>query len=1138
MAITNEQQTEILKIVAGLFNAAPGGTNLTELANLVSGGMTTSQLADALAAHSLFTGTIMAGKVTTSAQVAVLMNNFGLTADSDPASAGSQAQAYFTQQINSGVGFGKIVFDTVTYLSGSPAPEFITVATLLSNKALVAAAYSESNSSTSLTTLQNILANVTGTAAYTDQDIQDILDAASGTNVGQTFTLTTGSDNFTGTSSDDTFDGAFNSNGSQTYQVNDKIDGGAGNDIALIKVAAGTYVPSVLKNVEAVSVEGTGAVIFNVTNATGITKLTNAASSSTVEFRNVDVATAIQINNTASANTVTYKSNTLSGDTDNASISVDGLTGTLTIADVDASTSDTYASETITLNSSGTASTIGTLTTTNLGATKLVVTGDQNLTITANTDATTGGVTLKTIDASAFTGSLSITGAHNTASQAGNTVTGGTGNDTLGGGAGNDIISGGTGNDSITAGDGIDSLSGGANNDTFVMAGNLTSDDTVDGGDGTDVLTTTAAITGTAGKNVSSIETVVASATGIEISAAAVSGVSTLRYDVDGAGTVTFSNLAGTETIDLRTATGSNDSVTATKAVDGTADSQTVTIGNSTGSTAVALGTLTLNDAETINITSSLVANSINSLVSSDATKLNVTATSGLTVTAFTATALKTIDASASTAAFIMGAAIGSSSVTLTGGSANDTLIGSAGNDSVVGGAGDDGIQLGGAGGNDNWSGGDGNDTFISVNAITSDITANDSLSGGAGTDTLQFGSDTSGVAAIDLTGSGILANVTGVEKIVLADTDTAQTLTIDDNIVGIAGGTLTVTTATGVGVASTVVNNTLSSTSKVVTTQAVAQTLNYTLGNSIDDVTGGTAADAFTLATSAYLGTSDSIRGGAGSDTLTFSGAAEGTFTAAQLAGISSVETFTVNTTAGTEAYKFTLSDTVAGNNFSGTSFAVSRAAEAGTLEVQGGSVTYALSLTGGSAADTLVGGTGNDSVSGALGADSLTGGTGNDTFTVSNDTSADTITDFNFGTSSTGVDKIDIAANYLGGADGAQAAAALDTAPETVTAVTGTTYAGVILAATDVAVFTGATYASAAGLDTAIEALDSAVIVQDFFAIYQDTFGSVRVAIVESDGSADSGSDFTVTDAYVLTGITITGVSSLIDTSDFSVV
>jgi Ca2+-binding RTX toxin-like protein len=477
-----------------------------------------------------------------------------------------------------------------------------------------------------------------------------------------------------------------------------------------------------------------------------------------------------------------------------------------------------------------------------------------------------------------------------------------------------------------------------------------------------------------------------------------------------------------------------------------------------------------------------------------------------------------------------MGAASAAASVTITGGTGNDTLIGSTGNDVINGGDGVDSIQIGGAGGNDSMVGGSGNDTFISINAITSDITANDSIAGGDGTDTLQFGNGTDGEATINLTGAGILANVSGIERIVLADTNTAQTLTIDDNIVGIAGGTLTVTTASAVAVASTVVNNTLSSTSKVVATQAVAQTLNYTLGNSIDDVTGNTAVDAFTVATSAYLSATDAIRGGAGADTITFSGAAAGVFTAAQLSGISSVETFIVDTDAGSEAYRFTLNDTVAGNNFSGTAFTVSRAAEAGTLNVQGQLVSYSLALTGGTAADTLVGGTGNDTIVGRADSaiDNLTGGAGNDIFHL-DDGAIDVITDFNFGTSSTSVDVLladisDIARD---------ATLLLDTELDTIT--TGAASAAV--AATDVLVVTSAVYADAAAVDTALED-NTALMTHDYLVIYQDTFGSIRVALadVTRAQNANNSADVTVVDLVQLTGLSMSTISTLISLTDFT--
>ena len=392
------------------------------------------------------------------------------------------------------------------------------------------------------------------------------------------------------------------------------------------------------------------------------------------------------------------------------------------------------------------------------------------------------------------------------------------------------------------------------------------------------------------------------------------------------------------------------------------------------------------------------------------------------------------------------------------------------------------------------------------------------SIAGGDGTDTLQFGSGTDGQAAIDLTGAGILANVSGIERIVLADTDTAQTLTIDDNMVGIAGGTLTVTTLSGVAVASTVVNNTLSSTSKVVATQAVAQTLNYTLGNSIDDVTGNTAVDAFTVGTSAYLSATDAIRGGAGADTITFSGAAAGTFTAAQLSGISSVETFTVDTAAGSEAYKFTLNDTVAGNNFSGTAFTVSRAAEAGTLNVQGQLVSYALILSGGTAADTLVGGSGNDTITGGATADdSLTGGAGNDSF-VLGITTNDSITDFSFGTSSTATDVIKILSGGFAGAT---------LSGETVSVGKTGSAAGDY----SVVVLTAAAYTSAANAATAANAIDNSTN-EELIVIYQNDMGNVIVMY-----DADSDTDGTAAETIIgtLSGITITGVASLIDASDF---
>lgn len=52
----------------------------------------------------------MGGKVTTDEQVEVLMNNFGLTSGNSALRAVAQAEAFFTAQIDVGVGFGAIIY--------------------------------------------------------------------------------------------------------------------------------------------------------------------------------------------------------------------------------------------------------------------------------------------------------------------------------------------------------------------------------------------------------------------------------------------------------------------------------------------------------------------------------------------------------------------------------------------------------------------------------------------------------------------------------------------------------------------------------------------------------------------------------------------------------------------------------------------------------------------------------------------------------------------------------------------------------------------------------------------------------------------------------------------------------------------
>lgn len=469
MAITSTQQTQILQVVAGLFNAAPGGTNLTDLANAVEAGMTIRQLADVLAAHTLFTNGVMGGKVTTVAQVAVLMDNFGLTVgNTDAASADAQAEAYFTSQIDAGVGFGQIVYDAVTFLSTTTDAAFTTTATLLANKALVAAAYSATTSSNDLGVLQNVLSNVAGTAPYTQADIDAIL---SGSGSGS-FTLTVNQDTASAINFEaPIFTASATGAQIQTLTSVDKLTGtGAADVLNAILNATEASTKPILTGVETVNLTGIAAAsTFDAANSTGISAIgsvdsailgdllvRNVGSAATVNFKGA-AATA-----TAADLTVQFANTLVGGTTDAVSIVVNnvgqGATAVGTVfSRLNVRGETTGGFETLNVNSTGAASrllSIGSdvaVTNAALTATNSVKT--LNVTGTANLRVDSVLLNTNTVDANTFEGSLRVMldPAQNT------TVTGGKGDDYF------DFAAGLSNNDTVEGGDGRDTIAATAN---------------------------------------------------------------------------------------------------------------------------------------------------------------------------------------------------------------------------------------------------------------------------------------------------------------------------------------------------------------------------------------------------------------------------------------------------------------------------------------------------------------------------------------------------------------------------------------------------------------------------------------------------------------------------------------------------
>ncbi len=171
MTISSTQKNNILGVVAGLFNAAPGREFLTDFVNAVDNGLTIVQLADILAAHPAFADGIMGGQDTTVSQVAVLMNHFGLTHDGVTGSAASQAETFFTDSINSGIGFGQIIVQAGSFLLADTIPAaFLATANLFKNKITTAGIYSESNFPADLDRLQEPFVGLTGVTEMTQEE--------------------------------------------------------------------------------------------------------------------------------------------------------------------------------------------------------------------------------------------------------------------------------------------------------------------------------------------------------------------------------------------------------------------------------------------------------------------------------------------------------------------------------------------------------------------------------------------------------------------------------------------------------------------------------------------------------------------------------------------------------------------------------------------------------------------------------------------------------------------------------------------------------------------------------------------------------------------------------------------------------
>ncbi len=417
--------------------------------------------------------------------------------------------------------------------------------------------------------------------------------------------LTVQNDIISGTAANEVYE-AFNN----TLNAGDRINGGEGQDELRLSVSgtAQNYSGFRLTGVETVEVtnDSNGAVALDLSGSTGIRTLRASNGSQGVAFNQVTELANIELDeltNPTAPTTVQFQNNAVSGANDSVELLLNNSnSGAVRIGSVvDAN----GGIENVVLKTTATSSTISQLDT---DLTKLTVEAQNGGGVTI---ASALNNSVREIDASASAGRVEISAAN---ASAGVTYTGssgvdvfrgsgnadiistGEGDDNVNGNGGSDVIDLGNGNNTlntgsssgdvvtVTGGSGIDTIVDGAGNATITtnggnddidiraggndkvyagegddiiranQTGALTSNDIIDGGEGTDTLYVNAGLSDVAFTGVSSVETLRVQTTLGTTTLQGNDSAGTKFAQAAGISTVYLEN-SGSDTLDARTFT-------------------------------------------------------------------------------------------------------------------------------------------------------------------------------------------------------------------------------------------------------------------------------------------------------------------------------------------------------------------------------------------------------------------------------------------------------------------------------------------------------------------------------------------------------------------------------------------------------
>lgn len=309
MAITATQRTDIVKVVVGLFNAAPGAiylNNFTAYAGNTAG-LTNDLIADP-AFTSIYPSFLTSLEFGTKF-IDALVGNAAAAADKQ------WAAEWIAGQLDAGSSRAEVVTLAVTELQGAAgSAKWGAAATQFANKVAVAEYYSVNmlGSATDVGLLQGVVGSVTATTdVSTPAALEAAVSATPAGTTGQTFMLTEGADTKVGTSGNDTFTGnevSIATGLTASLTALDNLDGGAGKDtLNVVATAAAldtTGLGLTIKNIEVANFQATKALTVDSTAWTGLTNLnvTKAVAAATLTAANT---TDVNVSGGEAATTVT-----------------------------------------------------------------------------------------------------------------------------------------------------------------------------------------------------------------------------------------------------------------------------------------------------------------------------------------------------------------------------------------------------------------------------------------------------------------------------------------------------------------------------------------------------------------------------------------------------------------------------------------------------------------------------------------------------------------------------------------------------------------------------------------------------------------------------------------------------------------